>query len=72
MTTGLTPILAYYFVYLAYLEKYNQNEKPINLFKTLKYQTKYSLLIGLVLLLILIGWYLIGLPIGIGGYITTT
>ena len=72
MTTGLTPILAYYFVYLAYLEKYNQNEKPINLFKTLRYQTKYSLLIGLVLILLLIGWYLIGLPIGIGGHIITT
>ena len=71
-TTGLTPILAYFFVYLAYIEKYNQNDKPISLFTVIKYQTKYALITGLVLLIILIGWYLIGMPIGIGGYITTT
>ena len=71
MTTGLTPILAYFFVYLAYIEKYNQEEKPISIFTTIKYQTKYSFITGIVLLLLIIGWYLIGLPIGIGGYIVT-
>jgi len=71
-TTGLTPILAYFFVYLAYIEKYNQNEKPISLFTAIKYQTKYAFITGVVLLLLIIGWYLIGLPIGIGGHIITT
>lgn len=71
MTTGLTPLLAYFCIYLAYLEKYNQEDKPISLFRTIRYQTNYSLVIGLVLILLLIGWYLIGLPIGIGGSITT-
>ena len=70
-TIGLTPLLAYFTVYIAYLEKYNQNEEPISLFRTLKYQVPYSICIGLFLLLLVIGWYLVGIPIGINGFITT-
>jgi aminobenzoyl-glutamate transport protein len=70
-TIGLTPLLAYFTVYLAYLEKYNQQEKPISFFKTLRYQAVYGLVIGAVLLLLLVGWYFIGIPIGIGGTIGT-
>ena len=69
-TLGITPLLAYFTIYLAYIEKYNQNENPISLFRTFKYQTIYSLIIGLVLLALIIGWYLIGIPIGINGTIT--
>lgn len=71
MTLGITPFLAYFTIYLAYIEKYNQDDKPIAFFRTLKYQRIYSIVIGVVLLLILIGWLLIGLPIGINGSITT-
>jgi aminobenzoyl-glutamate transport protein len=70
-TIGLTPMLAYFTIYIAYLEKYNQQEKPINFFKTLRYQAIYGLVIGAVLLLLLIGWYFIGIPIGIGGSVST-
>ncbi|MBQ6687021.1 MAG: AbgT family transporter [Bacilli bacterium] len=66
MTMGLTPMMAYFVIYLAYLEKYNQNEKPISLFTTFKYQVPYSLAVGAILLILLIVWYVIGLPIGIG------
>jgi len=69
MTMGLTPMLAYFVIYLAYLEKYNQNEKPISLFTTLKYQLPYSLAVGAILLILLIVWYVIGLPIGISTWI---
>lgn len=67
MTMGLTPLMAYYIIYLAYLEKYNQDTKPINLFKTLKYQVPFSLITGLILLALVIIWFIIGLPIGING-----
>jgi len=67
MTMSLTPLMAYYVIYLAYLEKYNQDNKPISLFKTLKYQLPYTIVIGIVLLSLLIVWYIIGLPIGIHG-----
>lgn len=66
-TTGLTPILAYFVIYLAYIQKYNQEKEPISLFKTLRYQLPYSLATAGVLIVILVAWYLIGLPIGIGG-----
>ncbi len=71
MTLGITPLLAYFTIYIAYLEKYNQQENPISLFRTLKYQLSYGMIIGLVLLVLLIGWYLIGIPIGINGFVTT-
>lgn len=66
MTIGLTPLFAYFVIYLAYLEKYNQKSRPLSLFETLKYQIPYSLLTGFVLLVIIIIWYIIGMPIGIG------
>ena len=66
-TIGLTPMFAYYVIYLAYLEKYNQTSKPVNLFKSVKYQLPFSILTGICLILILVIWYLTGLPIGING-----
>ena len=70
-TLGITPLLAYFTVYIAYMEKYNQNEEPIPLHKMIKNQLPYSLITGILLLLILIGWYFVGIPIGIGGSIIT-
>lgn len=66
LTTGLTPLLAYFVIYLAYIEKYNQNSRPISLFTTLKYQIPYSVATGVVLLIIVIIWYVTGIPLGIG------
>ena len=66
-TIGLTPLFAYYVIYLAYLEKYNQTQKPINLIKSIKYQVPFALLTFAALLVLLIVWYLTGLPIGIHG-----
>ena len=63
---GLTPIMAYYIIYLAYLEKYNQDQEPISLFTTFKYQLPYSIATFILLLVIIILWYVIGLPLGIG------
>jgi len=71
VTLGITPLLAYFTIYVAYLEKYNQQSEPIILRNTIKYQLTYSLIVGLVLIALIVGWYLIGLPIGIGGTIST-
>ena len=67
-TLGLTPLFAYYVIYLAYLEKYNQKSRPVSLLTTLKYQLPYSLMTALVLLIIIVVWYIIGVPIGIGAH----
>ncbi len=70
-TLGITPLLAYFTIYIAFIEKYNQNDEPISFSRSIKYQVPYSLIVGASLLLILIGWYLIGIPFGIGGGLTT-
>lgn len=70
-TLGLTPLLAYFTIYIAYIEKYNQQDNPVSLFRTLRYQLIYSLIVGAILLLLVVGWYLIGIPIGINGSIST-
>ena len=66
VTYGITPIMAYYVIYLAYLEKYQQGDEPITLFRSLKYQRRYSYMVGILLLVILILWYIVGLPLGSG------
>ena len=57
--------MAYFVIYLAFLEKYNQDVEPITLFRTVKYQIPYGLITGAVLLVILIIWFIVGLPLGI-------
>ncbi len=64
---GLTPLMAYFVIYLAMIDKFNTSEKPISLFKSLRYQIPYSIVCGGILLIILVVWYIIGLPIGING-----
>ena len=70
VTLGLTPLFAYYIVYLAYLEKYCQNDSEISLLQASKYQLPYSLITtGLFLALIVI-WYVISIPLGISGSVS--
>lgn len=68
---AITPIFTYFIIMLAFLEKYKTDEDhQISIFGTLKLLLPSVLLIGGVLLLIIIIWYIIGLPIGIGTYPT--
>lgn len=69
-TLALTPLFAYFVIYLALLEKYNQKEQPIHFFKAIKYQLPYCILTFVLLLTILIVWYIVGLPIGVGVFPT--
>ena len=65
VSLGLTPVFAYFIVYLAYLEKYNQNHKNIKFFKAIGIQLPYTAVTFLVFLGLIVIWYLIGLPLGI-------
>ena len=69
VTLGLTPLFAYYIVYLAYLEKYNQNENTISLYSSIKYQVPFGACTAGVLIALIVLWYLISLPLGFGGSI---
>ena len=71
MTNGFTPILASFVIYLGYLNIYNLNKnKPITIRKSLKMITPYFLIITAAWILIVVGWYITGLPIGPGVYPT--
>lgn len=67
MTKGYTPLLASFVIYIGYLNIYNLHKnKPYTIRKSLKMISPYFLLISLTWILLTIGWYIIGLPIGPG------
>ncbi len=67
MTNGYTPLLAAFVIYIGYLNIYNLNkERPYTIRKSLKMITPYFLLIAATWILLVIGWYITGLPIGPG------
>lgn len=67
VTIGLTPLFAYFVVYMAYLERYNQEEKYFGLKNAVKYQLSYAIITFVILLAIIVLWYIISLPLGFGG-----
>lgn len=69
-TLNITPVLPYFIVYLAFLEKYNQSEEKIRVLDSIKYQLPYTAIISITLLVLIIVWYLIGIPLGINAFPT--
>ena len=62
---SITPFFVYFIVMLAFLEKYNNKESnKITVFGTLKLLSPTALMIMVIWLLIVIGWFVIGLPLG--------
>ena len=71
ITAGITPLLACFVIYIGYLNIYNQDKnKPITIHKSISYVLPYFVTIALTWILLIIGWYLIGLPLGPGVYAT--
>ncbi len=67
MTKGYTPLLASFVIFIGYLNVYNLNkQKPYTIRGTLGLITPYFLIISLTWILIVVIWYIIGLPIGPG------
>lgn len=71
MTNGVTPLLAYFVVYLGYLNIYNKEEKRVyGIRDGIKLMTPYLVALSITWIAILLLWYLIGLPLGPGVYPT--
>ena len=71
MTNGITPLLGCFAIYLGYLNIYNfDNKKPITIRRSINILMPYFGIIFATWLLLIIGWYIIGLPIGPGVYPT--
>lgn len=64
MTKGITPFLAYFIIYLGYLNIYNNNKEPITISKAISFVTPYFGFAMIAWVVIVLGWYLIGLPLG--------
>ena len=71
ITAGITPLLACFAIYIGYLNIYNRDkDKPITIHKSIGYLLPYFGIIALTWILLVVGWYLIGLPLGPGVYAT--
>lgn len=71
MTNGITPLLGCFVIYVGYLNIYNFNKnKPMTITRSIKLVTPYCVIICATWLLLVVGWYIIGLPIGPGVYPT--
>lgn len=71
MTNGITPLLTYFVIFVGYLNIYNPNKRrPITIGRSLKMIMPYCLIISLVWLVIVLLWYITGIPIGPNVYPT--
>ena len=61
----ITPLLAYYIIYLGYLQIYSKNE-TITLGKSYKFVMPYFWFFSLAYLILIVIWYIINIPIGPG------
>lgn len=66
----MTPLFIYFIVMIAFLQKDNQTREEITIFGTMKLTMPVILMTSGVWILILVCWYLAGLPLGIGGFTT--
>ncbi len=66
MTKGITPLLAYFVIYLGYLNIYNTEKEPITIKKAISFISPYCLIISVTWILITILIYIVGIPIGSG------
>jgi len=63
---SLTPVFGYFILMIALLQKYNQNyDNKITIFGTLRKIWPAIVLFVVIWLLIISGWYVIGIPLGI-------
>ena len=66
LTFGLTPLMAYFVIYLSFLNKYEEEGQKLSLTGSVKHIMPYSLSIGAVWIIVLIVSYILGVPIGVG------
>ena len=68
VTYGITPIMAYFVIYLAFMELYTSDNEE-GLFGNIKYLIPYSVGTLLMWIVIILLFYVTGIPFGIGGYV---
>ena len=67
MTNGITPLLAYFVLYIGYLNIYNREDKKVyGIRDGIKLMMPYCIALSVAWIAILLLWYLVGLPLGPG------
>ncbi len=67
MTKGVTPFLSFFVIYIGYLNLFNENKsRPFTINNSIRLIHPYFLIISLVWILLIISFYITGLPIGPG------
>lgn len=64
LSKGITPFLGYFIIYLGYLNIYNSNKEAVTIRKGLSFIMPYFMFMIITWFIIVIGWYLLGLPLG--------
>ena len=64
---GVTPAMAYFVIYVSFLEKYDK--EGVSITQAIKYIMPYILIILFMWIVLLIIWYLVGIPLGIDSFI---
>ena len=64
MTKGITPVLAYFAVFIGFIEIYNNKSIPVTINKVMSLLYPYTLGFIASWLLLILAWYIIGIPVG--------
>lgn len=71
ITYGLSPLMPYFVIYIAYMQKYSKETKKIfSISGCFKVMGIYSIAFFITYLLVIVAWYVIKLPLGVGIYPT--
>ena len=65
-----SPTFVYFIVLVGFLEKYSNKNEQITIFGTMRVMLPAIILFTIFWLLIIVGWYVVGLPLGSGSYPT--
>jgi len=67
----ITPVFTYFLLLVAFMEKYKPNDdEPITIFGTYRMMIKPILSLAAIIIFIIIGWFIIGIPIGLNVFPT--
>lgn len=64
LSLAFTPIMLYYIIYIAYMEKYDKSNQ-VTLTKSFSYMVPYGTSMVVLWILLILGFYISGLPMGI-------
>ncbi len=68
ITNVITPVFSYFVVFIGFIEVYTRNKNDFSIRGCYRAILPYFAVIGLMWLFMIICWYIIGLPIGVGVY----